>query len=309
MKDKMINACHVEGLLYEHKLEKKVTGENSKNPGTTYITGTIDIATDDKCVNIVPIHYTYVTEKTAKGNTNATYGVLNNIIEGNIKTVMGAGQDAAAKVRADSALGLNEFFSDRSGSEELVSVKRNEGGFVHTTDTIADDEKVRNKFDMDMIICNVVRQEADEERNIPEKAIIKGFVFDFRKALLPVEFSATNPNAMNYFEDLNASPSEPVFTKIWGRQISETIVREIREESAFGDDSVREIRSNRKDWIITGAARDQYVWDDESSITVDEFKKALADRETAIATIKQRQDEWKASQNAANGPKAGEFNF
>ena len=79
MKDKMINATHVEGLLYEHKLEKKVTGENSKNPGTTYITGTIDIATDDNCVNIVPIHYTYVTEKTAKGNTNATYGVLNNI--------------------------------------------------------------------------------------------------------------------------------------------------------------------------------------------------------------------------------------
>lgn len=308
MKDKMINACHIEGLLYEHKLEKRVTGENSKNPGTTYITGTIDIATDDKCVNIVPIHYTYVTEKTAKGNTNATYGVLNNIIEGNIKTVMGAGQDVAAKVRADSALGLNEFFSDRSGVEELVSVKRNEGGFVHTTDTIADDEKVRNKFDMDMIICNVVRQEADEERNIPEKAIIKGFVFDFKKALLPVEFSATNPNAMNYFEDLNASPSEPVFTKIWGRQISETIVREIREESAFGDDSVREIRSNRKDWIITGAARDQYVWDDESSITVSEFKKALADRETTIATIKQRQDEWKASQSA-NNPKAGEFNF
>lgn len=309
MKDKIINATHVEGLLYEHKLEKKVTGENSKNPGTTYITGTIDIATDDKCVNIVPIHFTYVTEKTAKGNTNATFGVLNNIIEGNIKTMMGAGQDVAAKVRVDSALGLNEFYSDRSGQEELVSVKRNEGGFVHTADTISEDEKTRNRFEMDMIICSAKRLEANEERNIPEKVIVKGFVFDFRKTLLPVEFSATNPNAMNYFEDLNASPSEPVFTKIWGRQISETIVREIREESAFGDDSVREVRSNRKDWVITGAAREQYVWDDESSITVDEFKKALAERETYLATIKQRQDEWKASQASASAPKAGDFNF
>lgn len=303
----MINACHIEGLLYEHKLEKKVTGENSKNPGTTYITGTIDIATDDNCVNIVPIHYTYVTEKTSKGNTNATFGVLNNIIEGNIKTVMGAGQENAAKVRADSALGLNEFYSDRTGTEELVSVKRNEGGFVHTADSIADDEKIRNKFEMDMIICSSKRIEANEERKIPEKVVVKGFVFDFRKALLPVEFSAINPNAMNYFEDLGATPSDPVFTKIWGRQISETIVREIREESAFGDDSVREVRSNRKDWVITGAARENYVWDDEGSITVEEFKKALADRETALAAIKQRQDEWKASQNA--GPKAGEFNF
>lgn len=307
MKEKMINATHIEGLLYEHKLEKKVTGENSKNPGTTYITGTVDIATDDKCVNIVPVHFTYVTEKTAKGNTNATFGVLNNIIEGNIKTMMGAGAEAAAKVRVDSAVGLNEFYSDRTGQEELVSVKRNEGGFIHTADAIAEDEKTRNTFQTDMIICSAIRQEANEERNIPEKVIVKGFIFDFRKALLPVEFSATNPNAMNYFEDLGASNSAPVFTKVWGRQLSETVVREIREESAFGDDSVREVRSTRKDWVITGAARDQYVWDDEGSITVAEFKQALADREVALADMKKRNDEWKASQNQA--PAAGGFNF
>lgn len=309
MKEKMINATHIEGLLYENKLEKKVTGENSKNPGTTYITGTVDIATDDNGVNIVPVHFTYVTEKTSKGNTNATYGVLNNIIEGNIKTVMDAGKENAAKVRVDSAVGLNEFYSDRNGEEQFVSVKRNEGGFIHTADSIAEDEKTRNTFTTDMIICAATRQEADEERNIPEKVIIKGFIFDFRKALLPIEFSATNPNAMNYFEDLNASNSEPVFTKVWGRQVSETIVREIREESAFGDDSVREVRTNRKDWVVTGASRDPYVWDDEGSITVDEFKKALAERETYVATLKQRNDEWKASQAAANSPAAGGFNF
>ena len=307
MKERMINATHIEGLLYEHKLEKKVTGENSKSPGTTYITGTVDIATDDKCTNIVPVHFTYVTEKTSKGNTNATFGVLNNIIEGNIKTLMGAGADAAAKVRVDSAVGLNEFFSDRTGQEELVSVKRNEGGFIHTADALADDEKTRNTFTTDMIICSAVRQEANEERNTPEKVIIKGFVFDFRKALLPVEFSATNPNAMTYFEDLGASNSEPVFTKVWGRQVSETIVREIREESAFGDDSVREVRNTRKDWVVTGAARDPYVWDDADSITVTEFKQALADREVYLADLKKRNDEWKASQGTA--PAAGGFNF
>ena len=30
--------------------------------------------------------------------------------------------------------------------EELVSAKRNEGGFVHTTNVLAEDEKVRNTF-------------------------------------------------------------------------------------------------------------------------------------------------------------------
>ena len=309
MKEKMINTTHIEGLLYEHKLEKKVTGENSKNPGTEYITGTIDIATDDACVNIVPIHFTYITEKTAKGNTNATFGILNNIIEGNIKTMMGAGKEAAAKMRIDSALGLNEFYSDRTGEEILVCAKRNEGGFVHTTDALAEDEKTRNTFTTDMIICSVEHKDADEEKKTEEKAIIKGFVFDFRKALLPVEFSAINPNAISYFEGLNASPSEPVFTKVWGRQVSETIVREIREESAFGDDSVREVRNTRKDWVITGAARDAYPWDDEGSITVNEFKEALATRETYLATLKQRNEEWKAQQGKASAPAQGGFNF
>lgn len=309
MKKKMINNTHIEGLLYEDKLEKKITGENSKNPGTEYITGTIDIATDDNGVNIVPVHFTYVTEKTAKGNTNATFGMLNNIIEGNIKTVMGAGKENAAKVRVDSALGLNEFYSDRTGEEILVCAKRNEGGFVHTADALAEDEKTRNTFTTDMIICSTVHQDADEEKNLPEKVILKGFVFDFRNALLPVEFSAINPNAMSYFEGLNASPSEPVFTKVWGRQVSETIVREIREESAFGDDSVREVRNTRKDWVVTGAARDPYVWDDESSITADEFKKALADREVYLAELKKRNDEWKASQANPGAPATGSFNF
>jgi len=306
---RMINTTHVEGLLYEHKLEKRVTGENSKNPGTEYITGTIDIATDDNCTNIVPVHFTYVTEKTAKGNTNATFGMLNNIIEDNIKTVMGAGKENAAKMRVDSALGLNEFYSDRTGEEILVSAKRNEGGFVHTADTIADDEKIRNTFQADMVICGTVHQEADEERNLPEKVLVKGFVFDFRNAVLPVEFSAVNPNAMNYFESLGATASEPVFTKVWGRQISETIVREIREESAFGDDNVREVRNTRKDWVITGAKSDAYVWDDEDTITAAEFKKALAEREIYLAEMKKRNDEWKASQASASAPAAGGFNF
>ena len=109
---------------------------------------------------------------------------------------------------------------------------------------------------------------------------------------MPVEFSATNPNAMNYFEDLEASGSNPVFTRVWGREVSETIVREIVEESAFGDDNVREVKSTRKDWVITGAQKEPYVWDDEDSITAEELKKALADRETYLAEVKQRYDDW-----------------
>lgn len=308
---KTTNVTHVEGVLYEHSLDLKTTGPNSKAPGTNFISGTISIATDNKMTNIVPIHFTYVTEKTSKGNANATYGTLMDILEGNLGNYMEHGADKAVKLRIDSAIGLNEFYTDRNGKEELVSVKTNEGGFVHTTSVLNEDENQRNTFKCDMVITQVTHIDADEERKTPEKAILKGVIFDFRNGILPVEFTATNPNAMAYFEDLNASNTNPVFTKVWGRQVSEVIKREIREESAFGEDSVREVTSTRKEFLVTGAAKETYEWDTEETILASDLTKAMADRQTYLATMKQRRDEYKASKNqpAATTNSKTEFNF
>lgn len=309
---KMTNTTHIEGLLYEHKLELREAGPNSKNPGTKFIMGTVDIATDDACTNIVSVHFTYVTATTAKGATNATFTTLMNIVDGKYGTVMANGKENAAKLRIDSALGLNEFYTDRNGQEELVSAKRNEGGFVHVADSLAEDETMRNTFKCDMLITGVKEVEADEEKKLPAKAVVRGAIFDFRGALMPVEFSAVNPNAIKYFVGLGASNATPTFTCVWGRQVSETIVREIRTESAFGEDEVREVKNTRKDFVITGASKEPYAWDDESTLTATEVAEAVANRETYLATIKQRQDEYKASKNAATAaaaPSKTGFNF
>ena len=294
----MINRSHIEGLIYEHDLQMRESGPNSKNPGTQFIMGNVQIATDNEMTNIVPVHFTYVTATTAKGNPNATFTILSQIIDGTLGSVMANGADSAAKVRIDSAIGLNEFYSDRNGQEELVSVKRNEGGFVHTIAALAEDESSRNTFEADILITNVRTIDADEERNLPEKAIIKGAIFDFRKALMPVEFSAINPNAISYFEGLGASNKEPVFTRVKGRQVSETVTRKITEESAFGEASVREVKSSRKDFVITWAQKETYVWDDEETITAAEMTDAMSGRQTYLATVKQRQDEYKAQKES-----------
>ena len=309
---KMTNTTHIEGLLYEHKLELRESGPNSKNPGTKFIMGTVDIATDDACTNIVPVHFTYVTATTAKGATNATFTTLSNIVDGKYGSVMANGKDNAVKLRIDSALGLNEFYTDRNGQEELVSAKRNEGGFVHVADSLAEDETIRNTFKCDMLITGVKEVEADEEKKLPAKAIVRGAIFDFRGSLMPVEFSAVNPNAIKYFVGLGASNASPTFTCVWGRQVSETIVREIRTESAFGEDEVREVKNTRKDFVITGASKEPYAWDDESTLTANEVAEAVAARETYLATIKARQDEYKASKNATTAtaaPSKTGFNF
>ena len=312
MKKTMINQTHIEGILYEHDLTLKESGETSKNPGTKFISGTISIATDNAMTNIVPVHFTYVTATFGSGKPNDTFTTLSNIINGTFGSYMKDGADKAVKLRVDSALGLNEFYTDRNGKEELVSAKRNEGGFVHKVDALDEDEKVRNTFKADMVITSVKHIDADDEKNLPEKCIVKGAIFDFRKSLLPIEFSATNPNAMRYFESLEASQKNPVFTCVWGRQVSEVVVRQIVTESAFGEDEVREVKNTRRDFVITGAAKEPYVWDDESSITAAELNEAIQKREVDLAAMKKRQDEYKASRNAApkaTAPAQGGFNF
>ena len=311
MKKNFINQTHIEGYLYEHTLEIKVTGDTSKNPGTTYITGTVSIATDEEMTNIVPIHYTYVTAVTSTGKNNPSFQTLSNIVNGTLKSVMGDGKEVAAKLRVDSAIGLNEFYSKRNGTEELVSNKRNEGGFIHVViDGLVSDEKQRSYFKVDMLITNVRRIDANEERNEPEKMIVKGATFDFRKSLLPIELTVLNPRAMDYFEGLDISNTNPTFTCVWGTQVSQTVVRQITEESAFGEPAVREVKSTRKDFVITGANPDTYPWDDEAYLTAVELQNMMANRETYLADIKRRQDEYEASKNAsvATPAKAG-FNF
>ena len=307
---KVRNKTRIDGRLYQHSLELKESGPNSKTPGTKFISGNVEIATDNDITNIVTVHYTYVTATTSTGKSNATFNVLKDIIDGKLGSVMANGADNAAVITIDSAIGLNEFFSDRNGKEELVSAKRNEGGFAVVKSAADEDETKRNTFDVDMIITGTRMIEADPEKDLPEKMILRGAIFAYRNSLLPIELSVVNPRAISYFESLEITQRNPVFTRLQGRQVSEVVTREVIEESAFGDPVVKKFASTRKDWVVTWAASEPYAWDDESTITAAELTKAMSDRETYLATLKQRQDEYKASKNQpAAAPANQGFNF
>ena len=310
---KTINQTHLEGLLYQHSLSLKVSGENSKNPGTQFINGTIDVATNDALTNIVTVHFSYVTPTYQKsGSANATFGVLQNIINGVTCNVIDHGVDKAAKVRIDSQIGLNEFFSNRNGTEELVSVKRNEGGFIHVVQTIAATENLRDTFCADMIIKKTVRQEATD--NHPERMIISGYVFDFRNSLLPVDFIMYNPGGMDHFEAFEASEKNPVFVNVNGHQVCQTVTTIQKGESnGWGESFAQEVTSTQREFVITGG-KDPYDWDTEESITAIEYKEKLQAREVTVAEIKQRQDEYNASRSQTQTPVAAAgapngFNF
>ena len=105
MKKRFINEVHFQGYFYDHKLEEKVSGPTSKNPGTNYIAGVVYVATDEALLNVVPVYFRYVTATTSKGNSNATYVALKKLID-DTKTVVAVGKDNAEKLRIDSNIRL-----------------------------------------------------------------------------------------------------------------------------------------------------------------------------------------------------------
>ena len=317
---KAINKTHIEGKIYDFSLaEKKVQNEKSENFGKDFINGTIDIATDDDNLNIVSIHYSYEPVNNKSGKANTKYTALKKIID-NGKTVLNDGAENATIVKIDSALGLNDFYTNRNGEEVLVSAKRNEGGFI-TFVTKAGDPDKRSTFEFDMLINGTRIVEADEEKNIPEDyMIIKGATFDFRGAILPIELAVRNKAGIKYFESLDISASNPVFTKVWGQIVSKVIPDTRTEESAFGEPIVKEYTKTFREWLVVGTSKPDAVYeigDEKNGITAEEIKKALADREVHLAEVKKNQEEYQASKNRTESvpfaetgsAKAGGFNF
>ena len=309
---KMINKAHVEGRISESTLEVKVS-----KAGVTYIGGRLDVATDDAGLNIVSVDFPYVAERFKNGNENRTYGVLKNIIE-NGSTLMGNPNAEATMVRLDPSISLNEWYRDDNGQKVLVSTKRLSGGFAHIVNSINNDEGARNKFECDMVITGTQMIEGDEERGTVDKMIVKGCTFDYAGKILPIELSVVNPNGIAHFENQDISPVTPLFTKVWGKIVNETIVTTTTEETAFGEPIVRESKRTKRDWILTGMSINSYEFDTEGILTAQEFKDAIQSREVHKAELLQAQEareKAKAASNnafsapAASAPATGGFSF
>lgn len=290
MKKKFINTVYVEGYLYEHDLTiKKVMKEDSKNYGKNFITGSISIATDDKLMNIVQVVFRYVVPEYK------TFTILSDIISGKLGTVLDCGKESATKMAVVSNIAVNDWYREDG---TLVSGKRNEGGFINIIKgdfTKSEDE--RNTFKADMLITKVTELEANEEKGYEEKVTIDGYIFNYRNDILPVSFRVKNAAAIKYFNSLDISPKNPIFTQVWGNIESQVVVKKTVTESAFGDDLVEERESSYKEYVLKSKSKEDYLFNDETTITVDELKAALSAREQMLAEIKQRNEEYKKTKN------------
>ena len=298
------NSMNIEGKIYQFNLEEKITGEQSKAPGTHYIAGTIDVATDSSLKNIIQVHYSYVAPTYSSGKPNSSYTAMKRIIDSG-KTVLTDGYDEATSIRLNPSYQTNDYF--REGQDTPVSSPRNEGGFV----TIVTPDKMRpegdsgrNKFSFDIVISGVTEKVPDEG---DDYVVVDGIVFNYNNsAIYPISLTARNKDAMKYFMNLDASKSNPVYTKVWGKIVNIFTTTEKTIESAFGEAAVETVTHRNREYVITGANPVPYEFDSSETITADELKKALQDREVYLASEKKRTEEYRASKNSGEASPAAQ---
>jgi len=294
---KMINKTHIEGILYESTLEEKIS--NSVD-GTKYILGKLAIEVVEDNVVTVDI---YKNEITKAGKKNQKYDKLKSLIGAN--SIVTTGRDTAVCLKIDSALSLNDWYTPQG---ELVSTLRNFNGFINFVSP--EEIEPQATFEVDMLITSTM-DDMDKDENgdfVPNGALkVKGYIFDFANRIMPVEFLVENEVGVNYFRDLEPN----TFTKIWGKQVTQSkIIRKI-EESAFGDDKVIEFTNTRKKFIITGANKEPYMFGEEGILTVQEVQDAIANRNVYLAD-KKAQSENKASASTkpvVSNPSTATFTF
>ena len=302
MRDKWVNEVLVEGYVFNiggnGKLFEGTTGPESKRPNTDYISGTLNICTDEDGINIVPVRFNFVTEKWNSGKENDTWKVLKEVINTG-KTWENVGRDNAIKVRLQCNVGVNDFLG-RDGN--MVEAKSIDCSFAHFANNGFSDK--RNDFKMDMLIAATALQEVE---NGDDYLNLRGYAFNYRGDLIPVTLTVRDKGGINYFENADISNANPMLTNIWGKIVSTTQKIEKEVESAWGAPQVEYTTRTLRAWEVVGCSPEPMDWDDESTITIAEFKTALQNREAQKAAAKARQEE-KQNSNSAGFPAAGSEN-
>lgn len=306
MARKNTNTETIEGRIYSHDLAiRKVENQKSENYGKEFINGTLDVATDDAGLNVIQVHYSYVTPTTKQGKGNVSYNALKQIIDSG-KTIMHDGLENATCVRLTPSIALNDFYPN--GGDELVSQPRHEGGFVTILRSPAELKSEgfdRNKFECDVLITNVNVIEKNEERGIEEDYVqLKGAIFNFRNDILPMTFSVRHPAAMKYFENAGIDPAHPMYTGVRGYIENHVVKIEKEVESAFGEAAVDVVERRVREWVINHANKVPYDFGSEDVLTAQDITKAMENRNVYLAEIKARSVEYYSSKGATNTPAA-----
>jgi hypothetical protein len=116
---------------------------------------------------------------------------------------------------------------------------------------------------------------------------------------VPVTLIVRVPEGIKYFEGLDASNDNLIYTNVRGKIESVTTTKQIVEESAFGGDSVRTVERTTKAWVIEKANPVPFDLGSEETMTDADVQAALQAYEVHLAEVKKNYDEYQAKKGSA----------
>ena len=270
----MTNNVQLSGYIYSHSLSENV----SKN-GNTYIRGRMEIALDDDFTRVLPVQWLVMA--TRKDVFDTLKGIIDNAVtveSGNYKN-----KGEITRVRISGNIDVNDFISRNTG--QMVTYPQIRGAFIHyMRDPMPEDNECTFTAD---VYLNSAEYRDDAGRDPYMQ--LKGYAFDFRGHLIPVEFNTCTPEGGHFFENENISADDPYFSTVYGRIEPSTVVstREVdTSEMGFGEPVVQETTRHFINWEITSAKVNLGL--DDSTITDEELAERVSFRQQDLEEVRQR---------------------
>lgn len=262
---KSANKVDMRGKVYSYNLEEKTTDKGDA------IAGTVTVQVDEDGTTVEGRFFAY--PKYNSGSTNRTYSVLEDMMNGNYKTVTEDGVDEADWIAMTGSIDISYFVAKGNSAksiDDLTRAQKIRGGFLNANKK----KEYLNKWSVDMYITQIEDIEANEERGTDRFVKVKGYLVDtYNERLNEVQFEAHSAGAINYIIGLTADINNPYPVAVWGRY--QIFTSKVVKKTAFGDgeDDVTEYTSAR--WVITGMDPDGYTFGDESVMKVEEWKEYM----------------------------------
>ena len=288
MKSKMINNVQLSGYIYSHNLTENVSRNNN-----TYIRGRMEIALDGDFTKVIPVQWLVMESRKDVFNT------LKSIIEDDTVTVESGNfknKGEITRVRISGNIDVNDFISRNTG--QMVTYQQIRGAFIHFMhEPVPDDNDCT--FSADTYLNS---SETVDEPSQSSYIKLRGFVFDFRGHLIPVEFNACTPEGIRFFDDQDISSDDPYFSTVYGKVEPSTVVSTSEEDSTeigFGEPVVRETTRHFIGWNITTAKVNLGL--SEDTVSDEELSELMSYRQQDLADVRQRYESSNSSAPTAFG--------
>lgn len=252
---KSYNNVDMKGRLYNFALQTISTDKGDALSGDVML----EVDADGTIVTIRYFGYPVYNN----GKVNKTYGVLDEMVAGNYKTVVDNGDDADW-LACTGSIDIGYFVAKNNTDDELARAQKIRGAFINANN----DKAYNNKWKLDLLITNISEVDADEEKQLPRYVKVGGYLIDgYNERLMEVQFQARTEKSMDYILGLEASYDNPYFVGTWGK--IDKIKRLVVHKNAFGEDATDEYSSTQ--WVITGMNPQSHDFGDEAAMTTDDY--------------------------------------